>query len=69
MEASKLLIDSVVYFTLCIIMWGIKDTYDGQVNIISKIGLATAFAFVVVFTWIYTYATIGLDLAELVARR
>lgn len=62
------LVDFVAYCMFFVALWCIKDSYDSRVSIITKTGFALLFALVVILTCFYTYATIGLDLAEIIGR-
>jgi hypothetical protein len=68
MEAVKFLIDFIVYFTIVIAVWGVRDTYHGQVYWLSKLSCACCLLVVALFAWIYTYAVIGYAVAEIIGR-
>ena len=68
MEVSKFFIDLFVIALLCGGMYGAVIAYETGYKILSPLWPIMWFISYTIALWVYVYATIGIDLANVIAR-
>lgn len=66
MEANKLLVDVVIFLLFFLLLAFYVNDYKMSKNKVRKQMNVVLFLLVSIIMWVYTYASIGLDLVEVV---
>ena len=67
MYAAKLLIDTIVFTSLYFGLHVCKSAYTESKSEYAKLGIVIQAAVILACVWTYTYISIGMDLAEIIA--